>query len=277
MKVIVFGSKGMLGSELSRQLQDETLFKFDAEDVDVTDKTAVQNKILEIKPDWIFNCVAYNAVDKAEEATENVKALKLNSEAVGFMAEAAEKVGAVFIQYSTGFIFNGSSTTGYIEEDIPDPQSNYARSKLLGEEQAQKASKHYIIRLNLLFGPAGESELAKKSFPDQILELAKTKNSFDFVADEISTPTYSVDLAVASIKLVKEKYPYGIYHLPNSGQASWFDFAQEVFKLKGVDVKLIPVGSSSFSRPAKRPANSVLINNKFPKLRSWQEALKEYL
>jgi dTDP-4-dehydrorhamnose reductase len=215
-------------------------------------------------------------VDKAEQE-ESQKAYELNSDAVGYIAEAAESVGATLVHYSTGFVFEGSEEKGYNEDANPDPQSVYGKSKLGGEQQAEKCSKYYIIRLNLLFGQGGSSVHAKKSFPDMILELAKEKKEFDFVTDEISTPTYAVDLAKATIELVKKPYPYGIYHLPNDGKASWYEFAEEVFKDKGIEVKLNKVNSEQFVRPAKRPKNSVLLNTKFPKLRTWQEALKEYL
>lgn len=277
MKIIVFGAKGMLGGELVRQLTGHEVFPLDAEDVDVTNKKAVQSRIAEISPDWIFNCAAYNAVDKAETSPDKDHAFELNATAVGYIAEAAELAGATLIHYSTGFIFDGESSAGYKEDDEPNPISVYGQSKLQGEIEARKCSKLYIIRLNLLFGKAAQSESAKKSFPDLIIDLSKEKDAIDFVDDEISSPTYSVDLAKASIKLAEEKFPYGIYHLPNGGQASWFDFAEEVFRIKGIKTTANRVSSDSFVRPAKRPKNSVLQNTKFPKLRPWREALAEYL
>ncbi len=281
MKVIVFGSKGMLGSELCAQLKDQQLYAFDNQDLDITDQQKVSAKIEELKPDLIFNAAAYNNVDKAEDPAENQKVFKLNSDAVGYIAEAAERVGATLIQYSTGFVFDGNNPEGYREDDQPNPQSVYAKSKASSEEQAKKCSKHYIVRLNLLFGRGGSGPNAKKSFPDLILDLAKTKSEFDFVANEISTPTYAPDLAKASIALTsasdRQKHPYGIYHLPNSGRASWYDFAAEVFRIKQVNAKINAVAADKFVRPAKRPLCSVLLNTKFPEQRSWQQALEEYL
>lgn len=275
MKVLILGAKGMLGSELGRLLHGQEVFLYDYENVDITDSLALEKCFDEIKPEIVFNCAAYNNVDKAEEEPDKARAL--NSDAVGFIAENCNKYGATLVQYSTGFVFDGENEKGYNEDAIPNPQSVYATTKFEGEKNAAKARKHYIIRLNLLFGDAGQSESAKKSFPDMILDLAKTEKEFNFVNDEISTPTYAKDLAQSSIKLVQSKAPYGIYHLPNDGRASWYDFAKEIFAIKNIEAKINAVSAKDFQRPAKRPHYSVLNNTKLPKQRSWQEALKEYL
>lgn len=274
--VLVLGSKGMLGSELVRQLKAKGLevAAFDS-DLDVRDKQALLTKIQELKPEVIYNCVAYNAVDLAE--VEKEKATSLNVLAVSNIAEAANSVGATLVHFSTGFVFDGQSTKSYTESDQPNPQSVYAQTKYQGEMEALKCAKSYVVRLNLLFGKSAESENAKKSFPELILELAKDQKEFAFVTDEISTPTYAVDLTQATLRLVDEKYSFGIYHLSNEGQASWLDFAEEVFRIKGVEVKLNPVTGDKFKRAAKRPKNSVVANTKFPKLRPWQQALQEFL
>ncbi|GAC1572258.1 MAG: dTDP-4-dehydrorhamnose reductase [Candidatus Doudnabacteria bacterium] len=277
MKVIVFGAKGMLGGELVRQMEGYTVTALDREEIDVRDKDAVRKIVMDLRPDWIFNCVAYNAVDKAENSPDKERAFELNDFAVGYIAEAAKEINATLIHYSTGFVFDGNSDGGYDETSEPNPISNYGQSKLQGEKKAQSCPKHYVIRLNLLFGKPALSEGGKISFPEMILFSAKEKTEMDFVVDEVSTPTYAVDLVQASIQLVEQKYPFGIYHLPNKGQASWLDYAKEVFRIKNVSIKLNPVTSDSFERAAQRPKNSVIINTKFPELRPWQEALGEYL
>ena len=277
MKVIIFGALGMLGSELERQLKiaGHEVFSFDS-DLDITDREKIAEKIAELKPDAIFNCAAYNAVDKAED--DAAIATSLNADAPGFIAEAAKNNNAILVHYGTGYIFDGSSEKGYNEDDQPNPQSIYAKSKYQGEKNIQeKCEKYYIIRLNLLFGKPGLSAGAKKSFPELIQELAKTKDSFDFISDEISGPTYAPDLARASIALVKGKYPFGIYHLANAGIASWEDWAKEIFRIKDIKAKINSVPAAQMKRKALRPKNSVLINNKFPKQRSWQEANEEFL
>src|SRR5690606_37132657 len=147
------------------------------EQLDITNKEEVLEKVSELKPELILNCAAYNAVDKAEEQQEG--AMRLNADAVGYIAEAANSVDATFVHFSTGFVFEGTQN-GYDENARPSPQSVYAKSKYLGELQAQTATKHYIVRLNLLFGPAGEGFGIKKCFPDLILGLSKEKKEFDF-------------------------------------------------------------------------------------------------
>jgi len=277
MRVLIFGSAGMLGAELQKQWQAKgaEVFAFDRE-LDITDQKQVDTKLQELRPEIVFNCAAYNAVDKAEDQADI--ATKINADAIAYIAAAAEKIGAVVVHYSSGFVFDGEKSQGYNEDDLPNPQSVYARSKYQGEKNLQAtAAKYYLIRLNLLFGEQGKSAGSKKSFPAVILDLAKTKDSFDFVTDEISTPTYAPDLAEASIALVEKKYPFGIYHIVNEGRASWYDWAKEILELKGIQAKINPVSASAFPRKASRPACSVLINNKFPKLRGWQQATAEFL
>lgn len=285
MKVLILGAKGMLGSELARQLAGEQLHALDNDEIDITDHHAVMECVDQVRPEVIFNCAAYNAVDKAESSEQEAKkAWDLNNDAVGYIAEAAQRAGAVLVHFSTGYVFDGSSVTGYAEDAKPDPRSVYAKSKLAGEGQAAKCAKHYIVRLNLLFGKPGTGNNAKKSFPEIVTDLvAQGKTELDFIDDEISDPTYAPDLAAACIQLVREGYPYGIYHLANEGSASWLDYASEIFKIRPADVKLNGISTEQFiaknAQPgrAERPRNSVLLNTKYPKLRLWQDALKEFL
>lgn len=283
MKTVVLGAGGMLGSELASLLEKSghKVFAFDRE-LDVTDPAAVSEKISELQPEAVFNCAAFNAMDKAEQESESARAL--NAAAVGNIAKAAKVCGAVVVHYSTGYVFDGRNDAGYEEDDQPNPISIYGHTKYEGEQQLkQHADKYYLIRLNLLFGAPGLASGSKKSFPAMILEQAETKDSFDFVADEISTPTYAPDLARASITLLtekedgKNKYAYGIYHLVNEGRASWYDWAKQIFEIKGISKALHPVGAEKFPRPAARPRCSVLLNTKFPKLRTWQQATAEFL
>jgi dTDP-4-dehydrorhamnose reductase len=277
MKVLVIGARGTLGSELCKQLNGvDEVIALGHEDLEVTDQAAVLQKITEINPDVIFNCVAYNAVDKAEE--DPTEAESINAQAPKFIAEAAEKVGATLIHFSTNFVFEGTKPEGYAEDDQPNPINVYGRTKYDGERNVQSfCAKHYIVRLSVLFGPQGQSQSAKKTFPDLITDLSKEKESFDFVNEEISSPTYVKDLVGATIRLVKESYPYGIYHLANEGAASWYDFAKEIFELKGITSKLNSVPATAYVRPAKRPFHASLRSTKFPKLRPWQEALRAYI
>jgi dTDP-4-dehydrorhamnose reductase len=277
MKILILGAQGTLGSELVNQLQGtDEVVALGHSDLDVADAEAVSAKVEQIGPEIIFNCVAYNAVDKAEE--DPTEAKKINTEAPLYIARAAEKVGAILVHFSSNFVFEGTKQEGYTEDDQPKPINVYGETKYEGEQAVlNNCSKHYIVRLSVLFGPQGKSPNAKKTFPDLITDLSKEKESFDFVNEEISSPTYSKDLVEAVTRLVKEKYPYGVYHLANEGMASWYDFAKEIFELKGITSKINSVPASAYVRPAKRPHHAGLVSTKFPKLRTWQEALRAYL
>ena len=279
MKALVLGAQGTLGSALVDQLDKSgnEVAGFSRDILDITDKESVRARLTELRPEVVFNCVAYNSMDRAEEEQE--RAFLLNKTAVENICEVVKELGLRLVHYSTGYVFDGKASEGYAEDAQPNPLSVYAQSKYEGEKVVlERCAKYYLIRTNLIFGPAGTSPSSKKSFPDLILELSNTKQSIDFVTDEISSPTYSVDLAKASIALVSEDYPYGIYHLVNEGRASWYDYAQEVFKLANKQkVSLNAVPSSRLVRKAARPGCSVLLNTKFRKLRPWPEALREYL
>jgi dTDP-4-dehydrorhamnose reductase len=227
----------------------------------------------------VFNCAAYNAVDKAED--DPIPANKINGYAVGNLAKICSKIGAVLVHYSSNYVFDGKKPEGYTETDSPHPISKYAESKLLGETELQKHGKNfYLIRSTWLYGSGATSETSKKSFVDTMLALAKEKSAIEVVADQFGQPTWTADLALASQRLVEGGHPYGTYHITNSGSASWLSWAEEIFRLKNVDIKLVPNSMNDFSLPshkAKRPQHGLLLNTKFPPLRSWQEALKDYL
>ncbi len=286
MNILILGAKGTLGGELARHLNNNSearLAAWDLGDLDITDNLQTIEAISRIAPDIIFNCAAYNFVDKAEDEPE--KAMQINFHAVENLARAASKCGAVFVHYSTGYVFDGEKRGGYDENDKPNPKSVYANSKYLGEQAALSlCPKTYLIRLNQLFGGAASGSSSKKSFVDIVLRMAESgKREFDFVDDEISTRAYAPDLAKASIELAgaagsgAQKYPYGIYHLTNEGCASWCEWAREILEIARIPARINAVKSDSFPRKAARPKNSSLNNNKFPKLRNWREALKEYI
>ena len=272
MKVLILGSKGSLGQTFVDLYNDHEVFAWDREELDITDKEKVLESIRNLSPGLIINCAAYNAVDKAEDEQEFAN--QINGYAPGFVAEAAALVGGVMVHYSTGQVFDGSNQEGYNEFDQPKPVNAYGQSKLLGETELQKnTEKFYLIRTCWLYGkPAA----GKKSFTDLMLEMVE-KGPVKAVEDEFGNPTYVLDLAQAARALVDEKKPFGIYHLTNSGIASRYDWAKEVFAIKALKSDLKPVGSNFFQRKAVRPKYEVLNNTKFIQLRPWNEALKEYL
>ncbi len=275
MKLLIIGSQGMLGQELAKVFSDYELTLWDKNDLDVTDRAMVYSKVEMLRPDIIINAAAYNNVDACEENAE--PAMRINGDGPIFLARAAENSGAKFIQYSTDYVFDGTKKDGYNEDDLPNPISKYGESKLATENVFAHCTRCYVIRTSRLFGRPATSEGAKKSFVDVMLNLGREKDSLDLVDEEWSNPTYVVDLARQTKILVEGHYPAGIYHATNEGSCTWYGFANEVFKQAGIKIKTTPVTSTKFPRPARRPMYASLINTKLPRMRTWQEALHDYL
>ena len=267
----------MLGQELVREFSGNgnEVLTWDKEEIDITKKEEVNKKISDLKPEIIINAAAYNAVDKIEEGEKEL-AEAVNGYAVGNLSESSEAVGATLIHFSTDYVFEGKEIDGYKEDDEPRPQSVYAASKRLGEEQL-KNEKYYLIRTSRLFGKPATSEGAKKSFVDVMLKCAEERDCLELVDEEVSSPTYVLDLAKRTREIIEWKKPFGIYHITNSGGCTWYGWAKKIFELSGKSIKLAPVGAERFPRPAKRPKYSVLLNTKLPPMRKWEEALLDYL
>lgn len=282
-KILIIGSKGMLGQELVKVFGVDKNYEtvgWDIEDMDITDRGQIIKKVGDLRPEIIINAAAYNAVDKCEEPAEFEKAKKLNGLAPSFLAICAKKLGAIFVHYSTDYVFDGAKREGYKENDKPFPINNYGISKLMGEQAVQNAGgKFYLIRLQKLFGQPTKSEDAKKSFFETMLGLSEIKKELEAVDDELANFTYAPDLAERTKYIIEQGLPYGIYHITNEGApATWFGAAKILFDIVGKnDVKLIPVSAERFPRPAPRPKYSVLLNTKLPPIRPWTEALKKFL
>lgn len=276
IRILIIGAKGMLGQDLARVFEKQNPILFDKENLDISERDQVFQIFNKLKPDIVINSAAYNAVDACEEDFSIAQAV--NAAGPGNLAEAAQSIGAVFVHYSTDYVFDGNKKSGYKETDKPDPISAYGLSKFLGEEQVRrKTNKFYLIRTSRLFGLPAGSEGAKKSFVDVMLKLADEKEKLDLVNEEYSNPTYTPDLAERTHFILKQRPEYGIYHASNSGSCTWHDFAKEIFNIAGKDIKINPVSGNHFPRPAKRPAYSSLKNTQLPKMRSWKAALKDYL
>jgi len=282
-KVLILGTKGMLGQALVEEFEKQNyeVIALNHADLDVTDELAVKNKICEISPDLVINTTAVNLMDEIEKDNQVFEtAKKVNGNAVGYLINVADSLNIPFVHFSTNYVFGGSNTEGYREDHAARTISRYGETKLLGEEKLlRKAKKYYLIRISRLFGKAGVSEKSKISFVDLMLDLVlnKKKEHLDVVEDEVCSPTYAPDAARLTRELIEGNYPWGIYHGANEGGCSWYEFAQEIFKLRNVNVGVTPVKSDFFLRPAKRPKYSVLLNTKLPKQRGWEEALGEYL
>lgn len=273
-KILILGAKGMLGRQLLAEFGAGAI-GWDREESDVTRFSDLRLKIRDSGPDAIINCVAFNDVDGAEERGEIADLL--NAEVAAELAKITNELGIPLVHFSTNYVFDGKQGE-YLESDRPAPLSVYGRSKYRGEQLIrQNADKFYLVRTAVLFGEKGVSELSKKSFVEIMLELSEKTATIKAVNDEVNSLTYVADLAANVKRLLDEQVPFGIYHITNSGSASWYDFAKEIFSITGKKINLIPVPSTDFPRKAVRPNKAVLLNTKLPAIRPWQEALREFL
>lgn len=283
--ILVLGARGNLGTQLVRTFGElGVVLAWDIEEVDITNGPLVRNRLLEVRPEVIVNAAAYNAVDKCEEPEAYALARRINTEAVGTLAQAALDLGAILVHFSTDYVFgDDSKPSGYTEQDPPSlPISKYAETKLEGEREvthrALRGLKWYLVRTSKLFGPRGASPMAKPSFFDVMLKLGEEREQLDLVDEEMSCFTYTPDLARAVKALVESGRPWGVYHIVNEGPATWYDGARELFDIVGNRrVRLNRVTADKLPRPARRAKSSILLNTRLPKLRDWREALREYL
>ena len=273
----------MLGQELVREFGEHNyeVVGWDKEELDITDFDATAEKIKNLMPDILINAVAYNLVDKIEKEPETFElAIIINGEAVGNLARVCKENNITFVHYSSDYVFKGDNRGGYKEDDKIDPVNKYGETKAIGENQLLNVGgKFYLIRLSKLFGKPAASVGAKKSFVDTMIWLATEggKTHLDLVDEEVGCITYALDLAELTRTIIEDQKPFGIYHGSNSGVCSWYEWAQEVFKIKNIKIDTTPVSGDKFPRAAKVPQYSELLNTKLPKQRHWEKALKEYL
>ncbi len=284
MTILVLGSAGNLGTAISEYAANKEEIKiigWDKAEIDARDQALLSKKILELAPQVIINTVAFNDVDGCETSEESRNMAKtLNVDLVRSLALVAIEAKATLVHLSSDYVFKGDDAQGYTEEAQPDPLNIYGQTKLDGEKELISASgkglQWYLIRTSKLFGPKGTSVGAKPSFFELMFRLSKKNSSLKVVTDEIGSFTYTRDLAAAIMKLLEEEQAFGIYHLINSGETSWYGAAEYFFKTLHKDIILEAVNSESFPRPAARPKHSLLLNTKRPVLRSWQEAVQDY-
>ncbi|MGA2910232.1 MAG: NAD(P)-dependent oxidoreductase [Candidatus Microgenomates bacterium] len=278
-KVLILGSQGTLGQALVTEFKNAkyNVLAWDKSDADVT-SPKIDRKIGSIHPDIIINATAYNAVDKIETDEEAKKlAYLLNADAPAKLAKIAKDIDAIFIHYSTSYVFPGDDKRGYKEADKPAPIDEYGKSKLAGEIGVEKTrGKYYIIRLSRLFGIRGVSEMSKRTFVEIMLSEID-KKELEVGDTEVSSLTYAPDLARLTRDIIEEKKPWGIYHGENEGLCTWYEWAREIFSILGKGPMVIPAKHSLTPKTTKHPQYSGLINTKLPKQRSWQEALREFL
>ncbi len=281
MKILITGANGMLAKSVRKRLEKgNELICTDVADLDITDESAVLKYVEEVKPDYIINCAAYTAVDKAEEAGEIVE--KINAEGPANLAKAAKSVDIPLVHISTDYVFGGNLDVekDYKEDDEKAPVTVYGITKLHGEEKIQEnTDKYYIFRTAWLYGDGN-------NFVRTMLKLGEQKDEISVVCDQHGSPTYAEDLANIIGEAIEKKIPYGVYHSTNQGYTTWYDFTKAIFEYAGIICKVNPVTTEEYIEmmkvtQAKRPKNSQLSKDKLlaqgVKVPEWEDALKRYL
>lgn len=289
MRVLVTGINGQLGYDVVKELQNRnhTPIGVDREDMDLTSPEQIKGCIQNVKPEVIIHCAAYTAVDAAEDNEELCR--RVNALAVKDIAECAKELDIPMIYISTDYVFNGKkgietedkmsnkdNYKEYLENDNTNPVNLYGKTKLEGELYVRELlEKHYIVRISWVFGENGNN------FIDTMIRLSKDRSELNVIDDQIGSPTYTKDLAPLLVDMI-ETDKYGTYHATNDGFCSWYEFAREIFNIANIDITVNPIPTSQYPTRAARPINSKmskqkLIDNGFSTLRSWKDALKDYI
>lgn len=278
--ILLVGANGQLGTDLAATLAGPGLVTLTRRDLDVTDAAAVERTVATVTPALVLNATAYNRVDDAE--TDPRPAFAVNAVAVHHLVRSATRHGARLVHFSTNYVFGAAGPGPFAEDAPPAPVNAYGVSKLAGELLVRAAgSRHLVIRCAGLYGVAGSSGKGG-NFVETMLRLGREGRPIRVVDDQVLTPTYTADLADAVRRLLAMDPPGGIYHLASGGACSWFEFARHIFALCGLRPDLAPTTSAAFNAPARRPANSVLIDSRsaargLAPLRAWPDALRAYL
>ena len=276
MKILLTGSNGQLGHDFKKIFNKKNIeyIATDYKELDITSDKDL-NKFFQENEEitHIINCAAYNDVDKAET---DKKVWLLNAEAPKRLAEFSKKIGAIFVTYTTDFVFDGEKNSPYMEDDKTNGLSEYGKSKAQGEKDVLEAyDKSFVIRTSWVFG------IANNNFNKQVINWSKSRNELNIVDDQVSVPTYSMDLAEFSWKLIQTE-KFGLYHITNDGIASKYDQAKYVLEKIGWKGKLGRAKTVDFNLPAKRPAYSKLDSSKVEKLigekiPTWQSGIDRFL
>jgi len=274
MKILIVGSNGQLGKELTRQFESKhELLLYDIPSIDITNYPAVESLISDKKPAVVINAAAYTNVEKAED-NEDI-AYRVNALGVQNLALACKKTGAKLVHISTDYVFDGTATSPYEEFDARNPLSVYGKSKLWGEKLVEQVGgEYYILRTSWLYGDG-------PNFVRTMLKLAEQRGHLKVVADQYGTPTYTKDLVWVIEQLIQTDF-YGLYHATNQGSCTWHEFACKIFALAAKSVQVEPVTTTEYPVKATRPQYSIL-ENKMLRLRGldvmrpWAEALQDYM
>ena len=275
MNILITGCNGQLGNEiqlLQAQYAQHTWLNTDVNELDITDKAAIERFVEANEIDGIVNCAAYTAVDKAESDPQLAR--KLNADAPAFLAEAVAKRGGWMVQVSTDYVFNGTKHTPYVETDEPCPNSVYGQTKLEGEQAVSKLCPNaMIIRTAWLYSEFGNN------FVKTMIRLGREREQLGVIFDQVGTPTYAHDLATAIMTAIDRGVKPGVYHFSNEGVTSWYDFTKSIHRLAGINTcQVSPLHTAEYPTPACRPAYSVLDKTKIKdaygiEIPHWEESL----
>jgi dTDP-4-dehydrorhamnose reductase len=277
MKILITGCNGQLGNEmqlLEKENPQHTYFNTDVAELDITDQAAIEKFVEDNEIDGIVNCAAYTAVDKAED--NETLCQRLNAEAPAYLAHAVGQRGGWMIQISTDYVFDGTKHTPYVEDDETCPNSVYGRTKLVGELNVQKlCERSMIIRTAWLYSTFGNN------FVKTMIRLGKERPVLGVIFDQIGTPTYARDLAVAIMTAINEGIVPGIYHFSNEGVTSWYDFTKAIHRIAGIkECQVRPLHTAEYPTPANRPHYSVLDKTRIKtvygiEIPYWEDSLEE--
>ena len=279
MRVALIGANGQLGVDLVKVMQDWDLVPLTHGDLDICDFVYTRKVLADTKPDIVINAAAFTRVDDCED--EVSKAFWVNAFAVRNLAKVCAELDCTFVHISTDYVFDGQKGAPYTENDPPNPLSVYGASKLAGEHFARNlCPKHFVVRTSGLYGLAG-SRAKGGNFLETMIRLAKEDKPIRVVNDQVLGPTYTRDLAEKLRELVQNE-AYGLYHITNSGQCSWYEFAGKIFELLELRPDFGPTTTAAHGAKAQRPAYSVLSHDSWTRLghnpmRTWEEALQDYL
>jgi dTDP-4-dehydrorhamnose reductase len=273
LKILITGGAGMLGRDVTlaaRAVNHEPI-ALGHDELDITDRAAVERAVLENNPGAVVNCAAWTDVDGAE--SHLAEATAANGQGAGIVAAAAASLNVPVIYPSTDYVFDGTREDGYVESDETGPLSAYGKSKLAGEDETAAANpRHFIVRASWLFGVNG------RNFVDTMLGLADHQDEVVVVRDQVGCPTYTGHLAEGLVRLL-DGDDYGVHHMAGGGRCSWYEFAVEIFQQANVDCRVLSATSDMLDRPAPRPAFSVLVSEREHPivLPDWSEGLRAYL
>lgn len=271
MRVLILGARGMLGHALTDAFAGNEVLAWDRGQLDITDELNLNERLSAVEPDLVVNAAAFTDVDRAEQEPEEADAV--NGHAVGNLGVTCGELHIPLLHVSTECVFGQEVPEGYAESDEPvHPLNAYGRSKLLGETLLRESGTDaWLVRTAWLFGLHG------RNFVTKIIEASQKTNPLPVVDDVVGSPTYTCDLARAVVSLVRDRAPFGTYHLVNGGTPSRAEFAEEILRLRDLPVKVQRVSSTDYTMTAPRQRISILKNTKRPPLRPWQEALAQYL